>query len=764
MAQTYPLDRVIRRASKGTAARPESQRLVIVDAEQKAAVPRPAHPWRDVHHYLVSNRTDPSHECRVEIPAVALADVDERLEVTVTLLVSCPAGNEARVAVALFDPADAPHTVLEQRVVRCLRELSRDDVRAFAHRFYADPAGVQQALAQALESCSGLRVRARLSLASERHPHAVRVEEARLSVRVRDWDEELELAVRADLEVDDEGRPAAVLSQARVPELHALVPREIQAFVRRHVSLAEFGRLATGPDRRALLAHLNDVLRPYGRQIGALVLQPGTRFPTPPELTALEQVDVACTVREYPNPVTIGSRVRIRVVNLVQYRAQGSPDLRTWLRDTLHRLVPEALFEARYTDLLVCFDVWEERIKGAVRATAEEIGCDISQFVTDPDLPQKVLVKPFVLRVEGAFGTRLAGVEAKLEVVVTARIPQVEDIAALLGREPDIPRAMEKAIDTTLAAHMHTLHPERFYMRFGLADPERHAEETHSVEGELVRLVEQRLTGGEFHADVLSTVVKIVETDLIRRFRELQEATPSIVVRVEPLETETVEFIAELRVVGVHRDGWSRLRVQTGGIEQITDKVRDRVDTVLHTLATHELLYMTEVQRVALETHVSRSVLEYAAGQFGVAVRLLNLRRRLTPDEDAALGHVLGGRKRDAEFNARLQEVSQEALLNEYAGLAKALARLTEHRTERYGAEGDEGEVARLDKEIAGIKTQMEATRAALSAQWRRPALGAAAAPHALSGGPDGNGSNLAVPKEVDAAMLESADAAEGEP
>ncbi len=707
MAQTYPLDRVIRKVPPGGATA-DAQRIVTVLVGERTVVPRRPFPWSDVQYFLVSHHGDPTHQCRVEIPAVALADLDEQVEVSVNLLVNCPPGDEARVTLALFDPVDAPHAMLERHVVRCLRDLGQADVGAFTRRFFADPAAVQQDLAEALARGTGLRVHARLSLDQGPDRDVVRVEVAHLAVLAADWDEEQDLAIRVDLEVDDAGLADAVLSRARMPELNVIVPREIRAFVRRRISLAELPRIGAGAARQALVSHLDDVLRPLGRRVGALVLQPANVQGAPPDqLAVLEVVDVPCTVREYPRPVTIANRVLLRVVDLVRYRGEASPELRTWLRDTLNRLVPETLFEARYTDLLLRFDRWEERIKQAVRAAAEGIGCEISQFITDPDLPEKILVKPFVIRTEGAFETRLHGVDAKLEVVVTARIPRLEDIASLLAREPDIPRAMEEAVRTALEARMHALHPERFYMRFGFADPVRHAEETQSVEAELMEHVERRLTEGEFHAEVVGTVIKIVETDLIRRFRELQEATPDFVLRVESLDAEVVDFAANLRVGAVHYDGWQRFRVLTGGIEQITARVRDQVDTVLHTLPAAELLYQGEAERSALEARVSAAVLQYAAEQFGLVVHLANFRRTRTESETAYHATLRGEWQREAEARARLQETAVGARLNEYAGMAAAIERLTERCTELYGVEGEEKELARVEREIAALSSRL---------------------------------------------------------
>lgn len=725
MAQTYSLDRVIRRVAKDTRFQAESQRLVAVDVERRAALESSARvwPWTAVQYYLVSNRNNPSHESRVVIPPVPLTDLEERLEVTATLLVSCLPGNEARVAVALFDPAYPPNEVLEQHVILCLRELARDDVGGFARRLCADPAAVERSLTQRLESTTGLSVRLKLSLPSPPAREPVRVEVGHLPVRVRDWDEEQELGFRADLELDEAAHAAAVLTRTRVGELQQLIPDEIRGFLRREVSLAEFPELSASPKKQALVEHLDQVLRPHGRRVGALLLRPGAPPPKPEELSVLEEVVIHCAVPDHPTRVKLENKVLIRVADLVKYRGQGSRELRGWLRETLERLVPEIVFEARYADLLLRFPQWEERIREAVRAAAERIGCEIRQFITEPSLPQAILVRPFVIRTEGAYATLFPDVEARLEVVVTARIPRLDDIAPLLSTTPDIPRAMEEAIRGVVAEWMHGLHPERFYMRFSSTEPSRHGEETRSVEAELVELVKNRLTQGEFHAEVIRTVIKILETDLIRRFRELQDGTPDVSVLVESVDYGEVEFAGDLRVVAVQPDGWNRFRILTGGIERITAKVVDHLHTVLHTLPPEELLFRSEAERDALARKVAAAVRAYGAEQFGLDIRVSNFRRKRTGIEN----HLL---RRQGEVDDHVWS----AELVDYGSLVMSMKRLTARRDELFDEEGTEVERARVESDIASVKAMLESARTLSARQLPPPRVREAGTERALPG------------------------------
>jgi hypothetical protein len=239
-------------------------------------------------------------------------------------------------------------------------------------------------------------------------------------------------------------------------------------------------------------------------------------------------------------------------------------------------------------------------------------------------------LKSFVVRVPGSFETRLHDVNARLEIVATVQISTSERIAAIHSIRHDLTAAIAEAIDAVVRERMHSIHPARFYMRFSVTDEEREAQ---SVEVELIRLITRRLSDDPFHARVLNVVLKIGETDLIRRFRELQEATAGFSVTVELAGVEPMEFQGDLRMIGVHPDGWHTFRALTSGIEQITAQIRDQLLGFLHTRRVEELRYRDEVERVALQANVSTVVARYAGEQFGLLVRVSNFRRALSAFE-----------------------------------------------------------------------------------------------------------------------------------
>ena len=74
------------------------------------------------------------HEARVEMEHLPLGDLDHQLYLAVSMQLSCPPGNEERVAEALFDVSRSPGEMLERHITRFLVESSRGEgVESFVH-------------------------------------------------------------------------------------------------------------------------------------------------------------------------------------------------------------------------------------------------------------------------------------------------------------------------------------------------------------------------------------------------------------------------------------------------------------------------------------------------------------------------------------------------------------------------------------------------------------------------------------------------------
>ncbi|MGC4054737.1 MAG: hypothetical protein QM757_38315 [Paludibaculum sp.] len=175
---------------------------------------------------------------------------------------------------------------------------------------------------------------------------------------------------------------------------------------------------------------------------------------------------------------------------------------------------------------------------------------------------------------------------------------------------------MQDAICNVARQYLHKVEPEHFYMRFSFVDP-THPEETQSVEGELTALIKAALEGDEYHAEVIDIVIKMVDTDLIERFKKLQERICGLDLVIEPLQGgSSVQFFCNLRIAAVDSAGWQRFQVSTGTLDELQVQVKSRILAWLQTLSSKALEYTSEAHRKELQARIQTLTQEYVREEF----------------------------------------------------------------------------------------------------------------------------------------------------
>jgi hypothetical protein len=497
--------------------------------------------------------------------------------------------------------------------------------------------------------------------------------------------------------------------------------------------------VSKGAADAGLTAHLNRVLAPAGRRVGALVLQAHAPEGVHPSLPF--EVPVRCRVREFPEEIVIKNQVLLLLENLALYRRAGSPPLEEWLKGKLAAAIPQLLFEARYIDLLIGFDPLQGRIKETLKTEARAIGYEIRQFVTVPDLPPIRLRETFIIDTVGSFETALRGVEVKLQVVVSARIPRLELIEEFLNRHQDVKGLMEEALLAKLRERLHRMDPERIYMRFHHSDPDRYPDE-RPVHEELEALLRARLKDGEFHAEVISVTIKMVETRLIERFNRLQERICPFAVEVASLHGgPKVVFRGSFRVISVHPEGWHNFQLLQCDLDEIRAQVETHLLVRLQTLHSEQLCYRGDKHREALEARVTDAATAYAADAFGLSIEVTHVRRELTEIETATSADEEASYLARLRLNETFREDRVLAEEEHNRSRREQIQALLRRRATLVDVEGTDDEVEEIDAKIEQLKSSLGEVRIPTYDRLRMEVLGAPPAPLALpEGGQEAGG------------------------
>jgi len=699
MAQTYPLDCVIQKVAAGVKSTSDAQKVIIIDAKKKQAVEkRPILGLGDLRHYLVSNNSDVRNIAQGEVFSFQLRDLESNVGISVSYQVSCRPGNEQKVAVALFDPAYSPGEALENHIKRWLIEFSYDGLPKFITSYFADRDSLQGRIRNKAMEETGLDLQVKLFLDAEKSFHPIRVESDRLPVRVLDYAEEQDLMFQAELDVDEENKTGAILNFSKNLQLQQLIPQEVKKYIKQQVTMQQFCiELNRGEVKQALVKHLNEVLKPAGRKVGAIVLE--AKPSEDLQFYFQDHMDVPCSVQQYPNPIIINNKVQMILKDIAKYKAAKSPDLRAWLQDKLGQVIPQLLFDAKYINLLISFQPLKETIEKALRDEAEAIGYALKQLITIPDLEPIKWKENFTIDTEGTFETRLSNVHVKLHIVVTARINNLEEIETYLNRQQNVPKLMEEAILSTTRQYLHGVDPERFYMGFSFP----YKDGVESVEKELVDLIKRELEK-EFHAEVIDVIPKVVDTELITRLRRLQEKLCPFEVGLLSLHGgELVLLKGKFQVEAVDSGGWHKFQLRNYNIDGIRQHVEEHILATLQTLPNETLAFKDQIHRKQLEKIIKKLVEENVVEEFGLRININNIHRVHTQLE------IDTNQQRIARYRATL-ELTKGSLNNETDASLEVsdekvarLKLLLERRTAVATQTGNEDEVKDLNEKIDKI-------------------------------------------------------------
>lgn len=702
-----PLDCVIRHVSKDTEPAGPSEKIVCLDTQNRRILERPGFLsfLLDLRYYLVASSADPRNVAQSELSGITLQNLDNRLPVTIAYSVRCRPGNEGRVVLALFDPAHSLTDMLESHLQKWIVAIGQSDIPAFVTRSLEDRASIEAELAALALAEAGIDLTARVSLDWEKSLATIQVNRDHLRVLTSDFqDEEQDLNIRIALELDERHRREAILRYRDHQKLQELIPREVLRFFRMSVTMQTFAtELESAALRQRLALHLDQVLAHYGRRVGPIKLT--TQGRERQDFFEGEHA-VTCALHEYPKPVVVRCKVQMTRVNEAAFKAAKIADLQKWLSEKLERNVHQQLFNARYLDVLTSFPTYEKAIRTILEREAHAIGYNIEQLISGPELEPLRWKEPFPIEIDSTpFETKLSRFYVNLQFAVTARIPRLDSdkIRKYLNRDQNVPNAMREAVLSQTRRVLHGIDPERFYMRFNFSDV---PDET-PVEETLVNAIRTRLET-DFDAEVFDVVVKIAETELISRLRKLMETICPFAVEMTSLHgRETLVFRGNFQVDSVAAEGWPRFQLLTIGLDDIRKLLEEHLLAELNALTPNEMQYRDPRHRKQLEAVFTALAERFVREQFGLMIRVTNVRRDLTTHEAAANRKLLDDDQRRIQVDSDRRDQWAAAQVLENHERAERLARLYEQRRLLTTESGTDDEIADLDRKIDVEKTAL---------------------------------------------------------
>jgi hypothetical protein len=620
------LDAVVRWVEDGVAADPSCQVLVPID--RRTGQPGRGGLWNRKHRrsMLVTNSHRAAAIALRKGLRISTGDFARglRFEMILDYEAKCTPGREVRVAQALWQGA-SPQERLEELIEKWVIDRLDGRVAEFLSDFDRQAPDLGGELRARAAQETGLTLSVRVSLEDAGRPDALRIGPVKLTVSVRDRDEELQVQLEAELGAQPGRERIAFLYRDREESLRRAVLIQVSEYFAGGVTSHQFHTELADRVRDELLQRLDSLLAPYGRRVVRLSLRDETGPEDKQASARSRRFEHQFPQRlgdDYPEPVQVRTEVLLELVDRGRYERAQSPDLKKWAAAEVEDAVTRSLFGVTYTDLCQSYEEKKAEVERRMKARAATIGYDLKQLVTITDLQLDVLRRPFPVAFKDEFATSEAKLSVGLEVNVSVVVPHPAQIASLLDRRVDVKQQIRGTLLERVRQELHQISPESFYMEF-----------EKSTHGEAVRdrlaVVISKTLRDDYHAEALALSCKQLDTDLSRLLARLIEQLHPLNLEVEiELGGPAVKFEGSFRVLGVDPQGWYDFQSKRPESEDLCKSGGSHLLQLLADVSAATLIQTLNADWRAVANKALQSRMQQ---EFGLKVQLMDWRRHALP-------------------------------------------------------------------------------------------------------------------------------------
>src|SRR4029077_9039122 len=546
----------------------------------------------------------------------------------------CPDGNEERLVNVLGargDPLGALNAIIASSARSFLfgREqelfLNFEKVRdeAVAH------------VCDAVIEETGLRFRTELRVALEEELASFPLKE-HVEVRFRDSHQAQELILQCDLDVVSQSTLRAVVTHHRLPELRNRLVAAAKDYFRHEVAAQAFADDLRDPSiTSALSARFNEILKKDGREVHGLALVAKGR--------GLPERSLDCVLHEpvetlgRTKPITLTTKIQLTLADWAQFQLANEQNLEKWLGRAFHAVLRDVCFEKKYLEYLQTksWDIIEADITAAMEAKAKIVGYRVKQIISRPELDENKFrhANPHPFEIKNLPLRSTSPTVVDLTVGVNLSITKWDDegLAAKINQGVDLETDIEAELRHALTSVLIETIPNDFILNFSKSQGDE-----ASIEQKLCHAVQKRLQD-VYKADVFSVVVTQVDTDEVKRVKELMNEPHEVYFDVKPYGGgEDLMFSMTWKISDIQANSWEIIRRPFCNSDNIRDALRTVLQGTFSALNYNDLRYETVTQKDSLEAAAVSAAEKHIASHFGLVIALSNLRRGRTKGEAGA--------------------------------------------------------------------------------------------------------------------------------
>lgn len=735
METVRALDRIIRSVQSRPKVLSTSEKFVMIDCKtRKATAARPWFGLGEVKSFLVVNENSDARMVELKVPTIPVQEIehDDPIGLNFTCWASCPEGKEETLAEALYDPELTPSDKFDRLIGRWVDDFVHNDPGDFISQYFERKNTLRDYIVERARTQMGLKVQLRLALEDEDSSFEIRdlITDSFL-IRAKDYHEPQDLTISCKLEIEPSTKIYANVYRKRVPALTDALVHETQSFFERNVTLEQFYDDLNQRDIvEPLKKILNERLRQEGRVLGFFHLK-STAIDSAPKEFELER-DVEVKVQEFPEKITIKNHALMTRTDVAIYKSKDSPKLGDWLTEKLKKIIPDTLFYVKYIDLLIDFlrpddeedsgadadyvDAVTEnaddeddknkrlkkKIRDRLRAEAKAIGYKLKYLTTIPDLKPLTWLEPFTIDAGGRFESKVSRFFVEVTIPVTVRFTTLDNqkIRNLLNRQDDIPERMRVEAHDVIGQFLHTVEPERFYTTFLHPHPDPNKYDgAKAIEQDIILKIRETLDAS-FACEVISVVPKMVETEPITRWLELQEKVCDFSFEVTPFRGgQAIPFSGKFQVEHIAEKGWDKFQNRKFTIDDLKTYLEASLCAALKTASKEELLFRGSSHLKKLHDEINNRAASAIEKVYGVVISITMIDRKFTRIE-TAINNELGEREISSIVGAqsrRLAAIESDSFFAEKKG--EEIRKLIQERLD-LGVDAPEDEIEELESRI----------------------------------------------------------------
>jgi hypothetical protein len=628
MAQTQEIERIIRREKKDFFPKRASEKRIIIDVETGRVVGRETF-WRSYAYYIVSNSSG-TRDADFTSSAFPVIDKDRKISISINCQVSCEPGEESMVAEALHRPDQRPGPVLDDLVEIWVSAFVKQHGQThFIDTFFQNRGNLEAFLATRAKAQTGLTFEAvRCVLEGESKLETIHISLEDVPLRYSDSVSEHPFSADVSLLVDPGNKINAIARARTESQFKEIITRHLREYFFNHVSLAGLYENREAIEDK-FKAHLETLMRPYGRRIGAILVKKTVDWGE--FLTLKKTVSVKIEVPEYPDPVSVVNHVLIKKVDPARYDANKSGDLEVWVEKTVQRVVTDVYFGLHYYEIIKKEKELRDSVESTLKSLVEMIGYKLDHFILIPALKEIDALEKIEVNIDNEFLTRDQQA-VKLKIFLKARgdwsrpkiRPFINDISVL-------PSEMESLISQEVTNYVRTIQSQDFYEKF---DDQENGKKT--VRAQLDELIREKLKKA-FDTETLFLSFDMGETRLIEMIDQLKKEAHDFEVKINSLfDGGSNSFTGSFQVRGPAPGFWNIIQTQEFGIEDIRKRIIKALTAELNAFQSVKLAYTTPENRKKIIEGIERIAKESVKHSFGLTIAVWNIYRTNRSDDDFA--------------------------------------------------------------------------------------------------------------------------------